>query len=104
VNVGLNRADVLPSARRLRTIQACLSRRPPGGAVELQLGTVPTGRTVLPTTVDLFVNDADALAVEWREAGVDVRSPEDTPWGKREGVIVDPDGSIIRFGSRFDPM
>ena len=70
-------------------------------AVELHLGTVPTGRTASPTTAYLFVNDADALAAEWREAGMDVRSPEDTPWGKREGVMVDPDGNIIRFGSPF---
>jgi len=45
------------------------------------------------------VDDADGLAAEWREAGADVRSPEDTPWGKREGVMIDPDGNIIRFGS-----
>jgi predicted enzyme related to lactoylglutathione lyase len=67
--------------------------------VELQLGTVPTGRTVSPTTAYLYVDDADALAAEWRDAGADVRSPEDTPWGQREGVMIDPDGNIIRFGS-----
>ena len=50
-------------------------------------------------TAYLFVDDADGLAAEWREAGADVRSPEDTPWGKREGVTIDPDGNIIRFGS-----
>lgn len=68
-------------------------------AVELHLGTVPTGRTTSPATAYLFVDDADALAAEWREAGADVGSPEDTPWGKREGVMIDPDGNIIRFGS-----
>ena len=68
-------------------------------AVELHLGTVPAGRTTAPTTAYLFVDDADALAAEWREAGADVRSPEDTPWAKREGVMIDPDGNIIRFGS-----
>ena len=67
--------------------------------VELQLGTVPTGRTASPTTAYLYVDDADALATEWRETGADVRSPEDTPWGQREGVMIDPDGNIIRFGS-----
>ena len=67
--------------------------------VELQLGTLPTGRTASPTTAYLYVDDADALAAEWREAGADVRSPEDTPWGQREGVMIDPDGNIIRFGS-----
>ena len=68
-------------------------------AVELHLGTVPAGRTTSPATAYLFVDDADALAAEWREAGADVRSPEDTPWGRREGVMIDPDGNIIRFGS-----
>jgi len=24
---------------------------------------------------------------------------EDTPWGQHEGVMIDPDGNIIRFGS-----
>ena len=67
--------------------------------VELHLGTVPTGRTTSPTTAYLFVDDADALAAEWREAGADIRSPEDTPWGQREGVMIDPDGNMIRFGS-----
>jgi len=68
-------------------------------AVELHLGTVPAGRRTSPSTAYLFVDDADALAAEWRAAGADVHAPEDTPWGKREGVMVDPDGNIIRFGS-----
>jgi len=67
--------------------------------VELQLGTVPTGRTASPTTAYLYVDDADARAAEWRETGADVRSPEDTPWGQREGAMIDPGGNIIRFGS-----
>jgi catechol 2,3-dioxygenase-like lactoylglutathione lyase family enzyme len=69
------------------------------GGVELQLGTVPDGRTAAPTTAYLYVDDADALATEWRASGADVRGPEDTPWGQREGVMIDPDGNIIRFGS-----
>jgi catechol 2,3-dioxygenase-like lactoylglutathione lyase family enzyme len=67
--------------------------------VELHLATVPIGRTSSPATAYLFVDDADRLAAEWRAAGADVRSPEDTPWGKHEGVMIDPDGNIIRFGS-----
>jgi len=50
--------------------------------VELQLGTVPTRRTTSPTTAYLYVDDADALAAEWHETGADVRTPEDTPWGR----------------------
>jgi catechol 2,3-dioxygenase-like lactoylglutathione lyase family enzyme len=67
--------------------------------VELHLGTVPTGRATSPATAYLYVDDADGLAAEWRAAGADVRPPEDTPWGQREGVMIDPDGNIIRFGS-----
>jgi uncharacterized glyoxalase superfamily protein PhnB len=60
---------------------------------------VPIGRTTSPTTAYLYVDDADALAAERRKTGADVRSPEDTPLGQREGVMIDPDGNIIRFGS-----
>jgi uncharacterized glyoxalase superfamily protein PhnB len=47
----------------------------------------------------LWVDDADALAREWAATGADVRPPEDTEWGQHEGVLIDPDGNIIRFGS-----
>jgi hypothetical protein len=58
--------------------------------VELHLGTVPSGRAISPETTYLHVEDADSLAAEWREAGAEVGSPEDTPWGRREGVILRP--------------
>jgi uncharacterized glyoxalase superfamily protein PhnB len=45
------------------------------------------------------VDDADALAEEWRRAGAEVHGPEDTPWGQHEGAMVDPDGNVIRFGA-----
>lgn len=47
----------------------------------------------------LYVDDADALAAEWRDAGVHVHPPRDTEWGKHEGAHVDPDGNLLRFGS-----
>ena len=47
----------------------------------------------------LWVDDADDLAAAWRVAGADVREPQDTDWGQHEGVLIDPDGNIIRFGS-----
>ncbi len=47
----------------------------------------------------LFVEDADALARTWLAAGGDVRLPQDTDWGQHEGVLIDPDGNVIRFGS-----
>jgi predicted enzyme related to lactoylglutathione lyase len=67
--------------------------------VEIHVGIVPDGRATMPATAYLYVEDADALAESWAAAGGDVRLPEDTEWGQREGVLIDPDGNIIRFGS-----
>lgn len=64
--------------------------------VELHLGTGAPGSTA---SAYLFVDDAEALAAQWRAAGVDIHGPEDTPWRMREGAHVDPDGNVIRFGS-----
>lgn len=47
----------------------------------------------------LFVDDADALAEEWRAAGMNVGRPVDTDWDKHEGTHLDPDGNLLRFGS-----
>lgn len=71
--------------------------------VEIHLGLLPEGdpRAVRGTAY-LRVDDADELAATWRGGGADIRSPEDTPWGQREGVLVDPDGNIIRFGSPIE--
>jgi catechol 2,3-dioxygenase-like lactoylglutathione lyase family enzyme len=66
---------------------------------ELHLGMVPADETVNPASAYLFVTDADQLAQTWAAAGVEVRFPEDTDWGQHEGVVIDPDGNVIRFGS-----
>jgi catechol 2,3-dioxygenase-like lactoylglutathione lyase family enzyme len=63
--------------------------------VEPDLGTRPDRRA----SAYLFVEDADALAQTWIAAGGDVRLPEDTEWRQHEGVLTDPDGNMIRFGS-----
>ena len=55
-----------------------------------------------PATLYMHVTDADRLADEWREAGVDVPGPQDYDYGKREGSVVDPDGNRIRFGSPLE--
>ena len=68
------------------------------GRVEIHLGEVPEIDTVRASAY-LFVEDADDLARQWREAGGDVRLPEDTEWGQHEGTLVDPDGNVIRFCS-----
>jgi len=67
--------------------------------VEIHLGVPGAGGAVVKASAYLWVDDADALAAEWRSAGVAVHQPQDTPWGQHEGVHVDPDGNTIRFGS-----
>jgi len=68
---------------------------------EIHLGVEPDldTRADRRSTAYLFVEDADVLAETWLAAGGDVRLPEDTEWGQHEGVLVDPDGNVIRFGS-----
>jgi hypothetical protein len=47
------------------------------------------------------VTDADELAAEWAsvQRGRTI-APVDTDYGVREGAHIDPDGNLIRFGSR----
>ncbi|MDQ1496606.1 MAG: hypothetical protein QOG69_3089 [Actinomycetota bacterium] len=68
--------------------------------IEIHVGVAPDVDPAIPRSVAyLFVEDADQLAETWRAAGADVRLPEDTEWGQHEGVVIDPDGNMIRFGS-----
>lgn len=49
----------------------------------------------------LAVDDADVLADEWvLVAGGRTIAPVDSDYGTREGAHIDPDGNLIRFGSR----
>ena len=66
--------------------------------VEFHLGTT-SGSPLAPASAYVFVDDADEIARRWHATGADVRMPEDTEWGQHEGVLLDPDGNIIRFGS-----
>lgn len=50
-------------------------------------------------TLYLHCQDADAVAEEWAQAGIEVVGPRDEDYGKREGSVTDPDGNVIRFGS-----
>jgi uncharacterized glyoxalase superfamily protein PhnB len=47
----------------------------------------------------IHCQDADRVAEEWRQAGLEVDGPRDEDYGKREGSVTDPDGNVIRFGS-----
>jgi hypothetical protein len=73
--------------------------------VEIHLGVEPglDSRPDRRSSAYLFVADSDALARTWRAAGADVRPPQDTEWGQHEGVLVDLDGNVIRFGSPMGP-
>jgi predicted enzyme related to lactoylglutathione lyase len=50
-------------------------------------------------TLYIHCQEADRVAEEWTQAGIDVDGPRDEEYGKREGSITDPDGNVIRFGS-----
>jgi hypothetical protein len=71
------------------------------GRAEIHLSVEPDldTRADRRSTAYLFVADAGALAKTWLAAGGDVWLPRDTEWGQHEGVLVDPDGNVIRFGS-----
>lgn len=60
-------------------------------------GYRPAGH--MTSVLYLHVADADALADQWRVAGMTVHGPAGTDYGKREGQHVDPDGNLLRFGS-----
>ena len=66
--------------------------------LEIHLGVV-TEQDRRAGAAYMFVYDADSVSVQWRSAGVEVHSPQDTDWGQREGAVIDPDGNVIRFGS-----
>jgi catechol 2,3-dioxygenase-like lactoylglutathione lyase family enzyme len=68
---------------------------------EIQLGEEPDldTRTDRRSAAYFFVENADALAQSWLAAGADLRLPQDTDWGQHEGVLIHPDGNVIRFGS-----
>jgi catechol 2,3-dioxygenase-like lactoylglutathione lyase family enzyme len=66
--------------------------------MELHLGVVPDDDRRSGAAY-LFVDDADRVAAEWKRTGAEVHPPLDTEWEMHEGVLVDPDGNVIRFGS-----
>ena len=71
--------------------------------IEIHLAKV--GQLDLRTTTScayLWVDDAAALHEEWAAAGVEGKmdAPTSTTYGIDEGAHIDPDGNLIRFGSR----
>lgn len=68
---------------------------------DLTIHLARTAEGEVPGHAALYIHcqDADRVAQEWRQAGLDVEGPCDEEYGKREGSITDPDGNVIRFGS-----
>jgi catechol 2,3-dioxygenase-like lactoylglutathione lyase family enzyme len=59
-----------------------------------------------------YVDDADAVHAQWRDAGVGgpadvpgvrLEPPMDTAYGMREFAVVDPSGNLVRVGSEIGP-
>jgi uncharacterized glyoxalase superfamily protein PhnB len=65
----------------------------------IHLAQVAGGEVPGAGVLYLHCHDADRVAEECRQAGIDVEGPMDEDYGKREGSITDPDGNLIRFGS-----
>jgi catechol 2,3-dioxygenase-like lactoylglutathione lyase family enzyme len=50
------------------------------------------------------MDDVDALYREISERGITGEGPpEDAPWGRREFIVVDPDGNRLRFANPSPP-
>jgi len=43
-----------------------------------------------------------ARVVHWTSPRPRLHPPEDKPWGMREFAMIDPHGSLLRFGARID--
>lgn len=56
-------------------------------------------RRIVHSALYVHLQDADRVAEDLREAGLEVGGPRDEDYGKREGSVTDPDGNMIRFGS-----
>jgi len=68
---------------------------------DLTIHLVQTAEGELPGHDGLYIHcqDADRVAAEWRQAGLDVDGPRDEDYSKREGSVADPDGNVLRFRS-----
>jgi hypothetical protein len=72
--------------------------------VSFHLAKVPDLDPLTTTSAAyLFVDNAAALHVAWRASGAGGRftEPEATPYGLLEGAHIDPDGNLLRYGSRL---
>lgn len=73
--------------------------------VSFHLAKVPDLDPLTTTSAAyLFVNDAAGLHAAWRNSGASGRftEPQATPYGLLEGAHIDPDGNLLRYGSRLN--
>lgn len=62
--------------------------------------TEHTGDCEVGGAAYLVVDDVDALHAEFVTRGIaPAEPPEDAPWGRREMMVVDPDGNRLRFAN-----
>lgn len=74
-----------------------------GAEIHLAAVTGKINQTTTTSAAYLEVNNADELAREWAETKVagHLTTPVSTEYGMREGAHVDPDGNLLRFGSKL---
>lgn len=65
----------------------------------IHLAQAEGGETFGQGVLYIHCQDADRVAEEWRQAGIEVDGPRNEDYGKCEGSVTDPDGNVIRFGS-----
>jgi predicted enzyme related to lactoylglutathione lyase len=59
-----------------------------------------TRQEIEPQTMYFYVDNADQLCQEFKDAGADVcEDIKSTPWGMREFLVRDNSGHLLRFGN-----
>ena len=52
------------------------------------------------TSCYVRTSSAQALYLEFKDRGADVKPPENRPWGMKEMYVVDPHGNLLKFGEQ----
>jgi uncharacterized glyoxalase superfamily protein PhnB len=60
-------------------------------------GDGPTG-----TSVSIYLPDVDKWYQEFADNGVEIKPPDDEPWGERSTTFCDPDGNRISISTVLD--
>lgn len=52
------------------------------------------------TSCYVRTSSTQALYLEFKGRGADVKPPEDRPWGMKELYVIDPHGNLLKFGEQ----